>query len=238
MSGSFFGPPPEELLGTPELQLPAKLQEPVRQHLEELRRRYLADNWANPVGFGQRPAVVVVDLALRWTKPGSQMGTRLDPVVDATCRILDSARAVEIPIFFSTSEFDPEQLPRLHSAKVKSDLGPDDGRLLELDPRLGRRPSEKLFTKRSSSCFAGTALLSMLNALDVDTLIVTGVSTSHCVYATCRDACDHFRVIIPREAVGERCQIMHMAFLLDLDLNAGDVLPTDDVIAHMVARRS
>ncbi len=42
--------------------------------------------------------------------------------------------------------------------------------------------------------------------MGIDTLIVTGVSTSHCVYATCRDATDSFRVIVPREAVGERCE--------------------------------
>jgi maleamate amidohydrolase len=102
---------------------------------------------------------------------------------------------------------------------------------MEIDPRLDRRPNEKLFTKRSASCFVGTPLLAMLNNLEVDTVIVTGVSTSHCVYATSRDACAHFRVIVPREAVGERCQIMHMAFLLDMDISVGDVLPTTEVVA-------
>jgi len=73
----------------------------------------------------------------------------------------------------------------------------------------------------------------MLTSLNVDTLIVTGVSTSHCVYATCRDACDGFRVIIPREAVGERCQIMHWVNLLDLDIDVGDVVPVDEVLAYL-----
>ena len=69
--------------------------------------------------------------------------------------------------------------------------------------------------------------------MGVDTLIVTGVSTSHCVYATCRDACDAFRIIIPREAVGERCEIMHMVNLLDLDIDVGDVLPSTEVRAYL-----
>ena len=73
----------------------------------------------------------------------------------------------------------------------------------------------------------------MLTTLNVDTLIVTGVSTSHCVYATCRDACDSFRVIIPREAVGERCQIMHWVNLLDLDIDVGDVVPVEEVLAYL-----
>ena len=90
-----------------------------------------------------------------------------------------------------------------------------------------------MFTKRHASCFAGTDLLSMLSMLGVDTLIVTGVSTSHCVYATCRDATNHYHVIVPREAVGERCEIMHEVNLLDIDIDLGDVMPTDKVVGHL-----
>jgi nicotinamidase-related amidase len=73
----------------------------------------------------------------------------------------------------------------------------------------------------------------MLAGQGIDTLIVTGVSTSHCVYATCRDATDSFRVIVPREAVGERCEIFHEVNLLDIELDLGDVLPVDEVIGHL-----
>ena len=79
----------------------------------------------------------------------------------------------------------------------------------------------------------GTGFHEMLTALSVDTLIVTGVSTGHCVYATCRDATECFRVIVPREAVGERCDIMHEVNLLDIDLDLGDVTPVHDVVEHL-----
>jgi isochorismate hydrolase len=77
----------------------------------------------------------------------------------------------------------------------------------------------------------GTNLHESLTGLGTDTLIVAGVSTSHCVYATCRDATDSFRVIVPSEAVGERCEIMHEVNLLDIDLDLGDVLPLSSVLA-------
>ena len=67
----------------------------------------------------------------------------------------------------------------------------------------------------------------------IDTLIVTGLSTSHCVYATCRDATDSFRVIVPKEAVGERCEIMHEVNLLDIDIDLGDVMPVDEVTSEL-----
>jgi maleamate amidohydrolase len=73
----------------------------------------------------------------------------------------------------------------------------------------------------------------MLTMLRVDTVIVLGVSTSHCVYATCRDATESFNVIVPREAVGERCQIMHMVNLLDIDIDLADVMPTAEVVSHL-----
>ena len=231
MSKSFFGPDLE--VGTAELQLPDNLREPLREYLEHLREQYVDMKWACRVGFGARPAVVVVDLALNWTRPDTQMGTNLNPVVESTCSILGAARHAQIPIFFSTYAFDPDELPGLRSKKAQSNLKHEDALLFDLDPRLGRLPNEKIVRKRSASCFAGTNLQNMLTRLNVDTLIVTGVSTSHCVYATCRDACDSFRVIIPREAVGERCQIMHWVNLLDLDIDVGDVVPVDEVLAYL-----
>ncbi len=233
MDESFFAS--EQTFGTPELQMPEHLQEPVRRHLEELHERYRQMNWARRVGFGKRPALVVIDLALFWTKPETQMGTHLDSVVEATCRILAGARAAKVPIFFSTSDFDPDELPDFNSKKSVMEA---DASLFELDPKLQRRPNEKLLRKRYSSCFKGTNLLQMLAALGTDTLLVTGVSTSHCVYATCRDACESFRVIVAREGVGERCQIMHMVNLLDIDIDIGDVVPADDVIAYLGALSS
>ena len=62
-------------------------------------------------------------------------------------------------------------------------------------------------------------------------MIVTGLSTSHCVYATCRDAVDSSRLIVPREAVGERCEILHMVNLLDIDMDLGAVMPVEEVAA-------
>ena len=117
-------------------------------------------------------------------------------------------------------------------------LPPDARRLFELDPRLNHRPTEKLIRKPYASAFKGTNLHEMLTALGIDTLIVTGISTSHCVYATCRDATDSFRVIVPREAVGERCELMHEVNLLDIDIDLGDVMPVEEVIEHIRARRA
>ena len=225
--------------GSRDLRLPAELRVPLLAHLDELRERYLRRGWGGRVGFGTRPAVVVIDLARFWLDPGQQIGSNLDSVVEATCRVLKTARAAELPIFFTPFGYDLAEPPSPHDKKLRFDLPANTAELFELDPRLERRPTEKLIRKRYASAFKGTNLHEMLTALGVDTLIVTGISTSHCVYATCRDATDSFRVIVPREAVGERCEIMHEVNLLDIDLDLGDVTPVADVvrsIESLVAR--
>ena len=181
-------------------------------------------------------STAAAQMYVAWTDSRSRgVGSEVDSVVEATCRLLDAARAAGVFVVFTTYAHDPAEPPSPHDPKSALRLGPGDEKLCELDPRLGRRPTEKLLPKRYASAFKGTHLHEMLTALGVDTLIVTGVSTSHCVYATCRDATDSFRVIVPREAVGERCEIMHEVNLLDIELDLGDVVPADEVVRYLRA---
>ncbi len=220
--------------GSDDLKLPDELRGPLRAHLQELRNHYLKRNWGARVGFGERPALLVIDLARYWLDETVQIGCNLDSVVDATCQVLQATRQAGLPVFFTSLDWDPADPPSPQNIKLKWDvpLSQEDS-LFQLDPRLERRPTEKIVRKKYASAFKGTNLNEMLTSLSVDTLIVCGVSTSHCVYATCRDATDSFRVIVPKEAVGERCELMHEVNMLDIDIDLGDVMPTRDVIAHL-----
>jgi maleamate amidohydrolase len=219
--------------GSADLRLPDDLRGPLREHLAVLRSRYQSRGWGGHVGFGNRPALLVIDLAKFWTKPEAQIGSDLESVIENTCHVLTAARAKKIPIFFTTFAFDPFDPPSPQNKKLKLNLRAGDESLFDLDSRLGRLPTEKVIRKRYASAFKGTNLHEMLASLRIDTLIVTGVSTSHCVYATCRDATDSYGVIVPREAVGERCELFHEVSLLDIDLDLGDVMPAHDVVAHL-----
>jgi len=218
--------------GSPDLRLPDDLRGPLLEHLQQLHARYVARGWAGRVGFGERPAVIVIDLARFWTQPQQQIGANLDSVIDNTCRVLKAARQAGVPIFFTSFAYDPADPPSPQNKKLCLNVKPGDEHLFDLDERLQRQPHEKLIRKRYASAFKGTNLHEMLTSLRVDTLIVNGVSTSHCVYATCRDATDSFRVIVPREAVGERCELFHHVSLLDIDIDLGDVMPVEEVVRH------
>ena len=221
--------------GSSDLRLPDDLRSGLRTHLAELRRRYLARGWGGRVGFGSRPALLVIDLAKYWTQPQTQIGADLESIIASTCRLLAAARAAGVPVFFTTYAYDPADPPSPQNKKLRLKLSPQDEPLFQLDPRLGRQPGEKIIRKRYASAFKGTNFHELLTSLGIDTLIVTGVSTSHCVYATCRDATDSFRVIVPREAVGERCELFHEVSLLDIDMDLADVMPEGEVAAYLSA---
>jgi maleamate amidohydrolase len=220
-------------IGSADLRLPDELRGPLLAHLQDLRQAYARRKWGGRVGFGKRPALVVIDMACFWLDARQQIGSNLDAVLNATCQVLQAARAAQIPIFFTTYAYDPADPPSPQNKKLALNLPANAAELFALDPRLQHRPTEKVIRKRYASAFKGTNFHEMLASLGIDTLIVTGISTSHCVYATCRDATDSFHVIVPREAVGERCELLHEVNLLDIDLDLGDVLPLQEVIAHL-----
>jgi maleamate amidohydrolase len=224
------------MAGSEDLRLPDEIREGVYEHLKDLRRGFEKKMGSGGrVGFGERPALIVIDLAMGWTDPKYPNGTDLESVVEDTSKVLEVARQADIPIFFTTMAYGKDD------PKSPSDLKRREGRIRDeygspptlLDPRLGRQPTEKLIVKKYASCFKGTDLHEMLASLKVDTLIITGCSTSHCVYATCRDAASSFRVIVPEGAVGERCELFHLVNLLDIDLGLGDVVPLEEVVNYL-----
>ncbi|MCY4372449.1 MAG: isochorismatase family protein [Spirochaetaceae bacterium] len=217
--------------GAGDMRLPEPLRAGVLRHLDHLRTRYEARGWGGRTGFGSRPAVLVIDLARFWTEPAHQMGSEMDPVVESTARILAEARARSVPVLFSTAAWgDPADPRGPQTRKLTLRVDPEDLSVFDIDPRLAPRPNEKVFRKSYASCFKGTNLHEMLAALRVDTLIITGVSTSHCVYATCRDGADSYHLIVARQAVGDRCELFHEVNLMDIDLELGDVMPVGEVL--------
>jgi maleamate amidohydrolase len=189
------------------------------------------------LGYGERPAVLVVDLQIGFTAPEiSPIAGELSAVVDATNRILAAARTVAAPAYFTVIAYDPDcpddaglwpkKGPYLRTLELGSDL-------VKLDPRLERRPSDLVLVKKFASAFFGTHLAPTLAAKGIDTVFVTGCTTSGCVRASVVDAlCYGLRPIIPLEAVGDRASEPHEASLFDMDAKYGDVVPLDDALAY------
>jgi nicotinamidase-related amidase len=197
---------------------------------------YRRQGLAGRSGFGRRPAVVVVDAIVGFTDPACPLGSDYDREIAAIVRLLTAARRRHLPVVFTTTAYDRDMREAgVFAAKVPSLRHLQRGSpLVALDPRLKRRSAEVLLEKQYASAFFGTPLASLLTGAGVDTLIVTGFTTSGCVRATAVDGLQHgYRVVVPRECVGDRAAGPHEANLVDIDGKYGDVAPLADVLGHL-----
>ncbi len=183
-------------------------------------------------GFGKRPALVVIDMAYGWTDPAYAGGSaRLDAAVAAIARLLPLARERRVPVFYTTGL----ERPQLKSA---ADFSPDfrlwDRRACEIDERLRPLPGEIVLVKEHASAFAGTPLVGHLIGHGVDTLLITGCSTSACVRATATDAKSYqLRPIIVREGVQDRSEIAHEWTLFDIQARFADVVSLEETLSYL-----
>ena len=190
-------------------------------------------------GFGRRPALVVIDMTLGFTDPESPLACDLEGPVYEIKKLLEVARRVEMPVVFTTVAY--RESDKLTAAafidKVPALLTLEAGtRWAEIDPRIAPLETEPVLNKLFASGFFGTGLSSLLTAAGVDTLIITGASTSGCVRATVVDALQYgFRPVVPREAVGDRNPDAHEANLYDVDAKYGDVVRVEEVLDHLRA---
>jgi maleamate amidohydrolase len=203
---------------------------------EETREVYERARLGQSVTLGERPAVLVVDFSRGFTDPECTMGSDLTREVEATRRLLASAREREVPIIFTTIGFEPnlrdgslwlEKAPGLRELIV-------GGKWVEIDPRLGRREEETVILKKGASAFFGTNLSSVLVSQGVDTVVMCGATTSGCIRATAVDLLQYgYPTLVPRECVGDRAQGPHEANLVDIQAKYADVVPVEDALSYL-----
>ena len=197
---------------------------------------YRSRGYAGRVGFGARPAVLVVDFCNAFTDPSQPQGMDLSGPVAATVRLLEAGRGAGVPVVFSSIAYGPA----LEGAdpwicKIPSNAGLVVGtHAVELDARLGRRAAERVLVRRQASCFFGTGLADDLRTQGVDTVIVTGATTSGCVRATVVDACAYgFRTVVVEDAVGDRAALPHLVNLFDMDAKYADVVGSAEAVSYL-----
>ncbi|MCL6512022.1 MAG: isochorismatase family protein [Anaerolineae bacterium] len=189
------------------------------------------------LGFGKKPAVLVVDFIRAYTTSGSALFA--PPVCDAvmeTAELLDAARARGVLVIYTRVLYNKNGLDGgifVQKVPVLRTLVEGEP-LAEIVPELAPHPGDVILVKQYASAFFGTSLASLLTAQGVDTLILTGCSTSGCVRATAVDGMQHgFRVIVPRECVGDRRPEPHEANLFDIHSKYGDVVSKQEVLDYL-----
>lgn len=212
----------------------------ARELYEELQ----AGPMRRSFGFGKRPALVNVDVQHAYTRPDEFITAyETDPQqVEYINRLAKLMRERELPVVWTyvaysdsgddcgvwgTRSDGPDALQNIKSGSRRSQL---DDRLV-IDSKR-----DTIMNKRMASAFHETHLPSLLNFHRIDTVIVTGGSTSGCVRATVVDSLSHgFRTIVPEECTADRHESPHFANLYDMQVKYADVVPVARVFAYLQA---
>jgi len=204
----------------------------------DLAADYRAAGFGNELGFGQRPALVIIDFVEAYLDPSSPLYAGVEAARAAAITLLGAARAARSPVLHTRVEYQTGGADGgIFFRKIKALTCFERG----LHPAwaaftAGLEPieGETIVTKQYASAFFGTSLASTLTARGVDTLLIAGLSTSGCVRATALDACQSgFIPVVVRDAVGDRDPRVHEANLFDLAAKYADVVGLEAVLGYL-----
>ncbi|OMP67225.1 isochorismatase family protein [Domibacillus epiphyticus] len=190
------------------------------------------------IGFGERPAILVVDFINAFTNyqnPEMVLSSNLEKQIYETNRLLDASRPLGIPVIYTTISYDDDLLDAGIWVLKQSGLETlrAETEAVKIDCSLHSQDNDSVMTKKYASSFFGTDLSSRLTSQQIDTLIITGCTTSGCVRASAVDAVSYgFRPIIVEEAVGDRSVAAHNQSLFDIQAKYGDVVSVETVLSY------
>lgn len=203
---------------------------------------YAKGKFGMRMGFGKRPAILVVDMTNLFIDPKypNANGPTALSALEGFEKLIAEARATKTPIFYSRRD---QRTKRVQQGVTNLKWGCTTDPLWLNDPDADEWPEqikpldnelEHIIEKSKPSAFFETPLRSQLAYLGVDTLIVGGASTSGCVRAAVTDAFScNLRVIVPQECCADRSGLSHTVSLIDMDMKFADVMPLAEVIAEM-----
>lgn len=213
------------------------------------REVFAASGYAAPMGFGQRPALMIVDVSYNFCgdKPEpllqsiarwrNSCGEEAWTAIAVIRRLIDACHAGQLPVFYSTNTRRPDGFDaggwRWKNARELEDAEKEIEGNVIVDA-IAPSPRDVVIYKTKPSVFFGTPLLSFLVDLKVDTLMVCGVSTSGCVRATVIDAfSNNLRVQVIEDACFDRSEASHAINLADMNAKYSDVISSETALAHI-----
>lgn len=214
------------------------------------KKVFALSGYGKRAGFGQRPAVLVIDVNYNF------VGDRREPILESVKRfrnscgeegwvgvdnikvLLAEARSKRLPIFYTTGHGEEGSLAfgRWHgkNSRGSEDFGEDARKGNEIVAEIAPRKGEVVVRKQKPSAFFGTPLISMLNEVHADTVLVAGTTTSGCVRASVIDAFSYnFTVGVVEECTFDRGQASHKINLFDMSMKYADVVSLAEAVEYI-----
>lgn len=209
---------------------------------ETLQQNYAKGGFGHKLAAGRNPALLVIDFVEAYMARGSPLYAGVESVRDAAVRLLEAARESVLPIVHTCVEYEPggrnggvffRKVPALRC--FERGVHPELTKFARgLEPAAG----ETVIRKQYASAFFGTSLASLLTSIQIDTVLIAGLSTSGCVRATAVDCCQYgFVPLVVADAVGDRAKEPHEANLFDLQAKYAEVVSLDVAIDYLATHR-
>ena len=215
------------------------------------RRIFSSSGWEQRIGFGERPALIVVDVNINF------VGEKPEPILESIAKwpmscgeegwaamavineLLAASRAKGIPVIYTTFAWRPDGFD-FGGWAWKNNRIFEDERTLDygnrISPEIAPEPTDIVLIKKKPSAFFGTPLMGYLTSLKVDSLLVTGTTTSGCVRATVIDGfSENLRCTLVEEACFDRSEVSHAINLFDMNAKSADVRPANEVLEYIEA---
>lgn len=192
----------------------------------------MADLARQTIGLGSKPGLIVVDMSNGFTNTDCPLACDCADVIAANKRLLDAFREAGLPVFFTTVVYHDQAQASVFRQRVPAlNVLTPGSEWVAIHQDLAPQTNEVLIEKQGASAFYGTELADLLVRNAVDSLVVTGLTTSGCVRATVVDGLqNNYPVLVPPEAVGDRNSDAHHANLHDMHAKYADVLGLDEVL--------
>ena len=198
-----------------------------------LNEDYARAGFGGHLPFGRRPALLIVDVCMAYLDPASPLYAAGEAVLATNVALVSAARAAVVPVIFTRVSYQAGGLDGgLFYRKVPALAAYLDGNPLgDFHPDLMPQTNDVVVTKQYASAFFGTSLAATLTAMERDTVVITGFSTSGCVRASALDALQHgFAPFVVSDGCGDRAEGPHNANLFDLQAKYAEVVTAHEVM--------
>ncbi len=199
--------------------------------LENYRRAY-----DNKVGFGQQPALILIDFCQGYFDPDCDLYADVDEALASALRLREAAHKANVPVILTNVSYHPGALDggRFFEKAAPLRYFVQGNPMAAFANGLAPREDELVITKQYPSAFFGTSLASTLTAAGIDSVLLTGLTTSGCVRASCVDAMSHgFRTAVVADACGDRHKAPHDANLFDMNAKYADVVSEEEAETYL-----
>lgn len=207
-----------------------------RYMLDEVQHLYSNQGFSGQTGFGNKSALLIRDLTIAFTDPQSQLSIEIEDQVSVTQQLIEEALSHSIPVIFSMTIYESShQVSRLWSQKFPSlQILDRQSTWVHIHPKLADYPYDLINPTVYITDLYNSPVEDFLKGRQIDTLILAGATTSGSIRATAVEALQRgYKVVIPKEAVGDRNQTIQNITLLDLNARYADVVNADKVLKNM-----